>query len=379
MYDFDAVIDRKNSDSEKWFRYRDKSIIPMWVADMDFASPPAVIEALHERVAHGVFGYARPDPELKQAVIDHLQKRFGWAVASEWVVWLPGLVTGLNLACRSVGDPGSGVVTMVPTYPPFLTAPAFSDRRLETMPMHFSDDEWRFDPDRLRRVVDDSIALFMLCNPHNPTGRVFPRMELEAVADICLKAGSIICSDEIHCDLVLQPGCRHIPMASMSPEIADRTITLMAPSKTFNLPGLGCSFAVISNEHLRRRFKASMAGIVPHVNAMGLTAAQAAYMHGQAWLDALLQYLRTNRDIVSSAIQETGRLRMGQVQATYLAWIDVQEAGIAEPTQFFEQAGVGVSDGAAFGAPGFVRLNFGCPRSLLTDALDRMRKALKTC
>jgi cysteine-S-conjugate beta-lyase len=376
MYDFDTVIDRRYSDSHKWRKYHSRNIIPMWVADMDFASPPDVIKALQDRVAQGVFGYGEPHAQLKQAILAHLQDRFEWCVAPEWFVWLPGLVTGLNLVCRSVGAPGAGIVTMVPVYPPFLTAPSLSGKRLQTTRMAFIDGQWRFDADELRRVIDDDTALFMLCNPHNPTGRVFSRKELEDLADICLSTDLIICSDEIHCDLVLQPACRHIPIASISPQIAERTITLMAPSKTFNLPGLGCAFALIPNLELRRRFKAAMAGIVPHVNVLGFTAAQAAYQHGRPWLDALVDYLRKNRDIVQAAVERTGVLRMGEVQATYLAWIDTRPTGIADPVRFFEQAGVGLSDGADFGTDGFVRLNFGCPQSLLATALERMTSAL---
>ncbi|RJQ87959.1 MAG: putative C-S lyase [Desulfobacteraceae bacterium] len=376
MYDFDMTIDRSDSDSHKWQKYRGKDIIPMWVADMDFASPPEVTEALHKRVAHGVFGYGHPDPQLREAIIAHLKNRFAWPVEPEWIVWLPGLVTGLNVACRSVGRPGAGVLTMVPIYPPFLLAPEYAGKQLQTTQMVYTNKRWRFDPDELRRCIGERTALFMLCNPHNPTGRVFTREELEGLAETCLRAGLVVCSDEIHCDLVLQPGCAHIPMASISPQIAQRTITLMAPTKTFNLPGLGCAFAVISNPRLRLRFKRAMAGIVPHLNVLGFTAAQAAYQYGQTWLNELLDYLRTNRDMLQSTIRSMGKLSMGAVEATYLAWIDTRETGITDPIHFFEQGGVGLSNGTDFGAPGFVRLNFGCTRSLLSTALHRMERTL---
>jgi cysteine-S-conjugate beta-lyase len=376
MFDFDTRIDRKNSDSHKWRKYQDRDIIPMWVADMDFAAPPAVMEALHRRVAHGIFGYGNPDPQLAEAITAHLEDSFGWSVDPEWIVWLPGLVTGLNVACRSAGRLGSGVVTMVPIYPPFFTAPKCAGRKLQTTQMFFGKNRWQFDQEDLRHVIDDKTALFLLCNPHNPTGRVFTRKELETLAEICLRADLTVCSDEIHCDIVLQPGCRHIPLASIAPEIAQRTITLMAPSKTFNLPGLGCAFAVIGNPKLRLRFKRAMAGIVPHVNVLGFTAAQAAYQYGRPWLNALLDYLRGNRDMVAAAIQGMGSLRMGPVEATYLAWIDARGTGVSNPSGLFEQGGVGLSDGADFGAPGYVRLNFGCPRSQLSTALDRMTRTL---
>lgn len=378
MFDFDTPIDRKNSDSHKWRRYSGQDVIPMWVADMDFASPPSVIQALHDRVAHGVFGYASPDPQLKEAISAHLQYFFRWPVAPDWIVWLPGLVTGLNVACRSTGRPGAGIVTMVPIYPPFLSTPGLAGKTLRTLPMLYRHGRWRFDPQALREAFDRRAALFLLCNPHNPTGRVFTREELEDMAEACLRSDVVVCSDEIHCDLIMEPGCTHIPMASISPEIARRTITLMAPSKTFNLPGLGCAFAVISNPKLRQRFKRAMAGIVPHVNVMGFAAATAAYRDGRPWLKALLEYLRINRNRVHDAVAQIERLRMGPVEATYLAWIDTRQIGVRDPIRFFEHGGLGLSDGADFGAPGFVRLNFGCSRALLSTALDRMDRVMKS-
>jgi cystathionine beta-lyase len=377
MFDFDTPIDRKSSDSFKWQKYSGTDIIPMWVADMDFASPPAVLDALHQRVAHGIFGYAQTAPKLLETIMDHLDRCYQWQVAPEWIVGLPGLVTGLNVVCRSAGRPGAGVLTMVPIYPPFLSAPALAGKKRRTVPLHYVDTQWRFDADEIQHAIDPRTALFLLCNPQNPTGRVFTRKELETLAEICLRAKVVICSDEIHCDLVLEPGCKHIPMASLSPQIAEHTITLMAPSKTYNIPGLGCAFAVIANPRLRARFQRAMEGIVPHTNVLGMTAAQAAYEHGREWLEELLDYLRINRDLVQAAIAEMQGMHMAPVEATYLAWIDTRDTGIKNPVSFFEHGGVGLFDGAAFGAKGFVRLNFGCPRSLLTTALERMAQALK--
>lgn len=376
MFDFDTLIDRKESDSHKWRKYRGKEIIPMWVADMDFASPPAVIQALQKRVDHKIFGYGEPDPRLKELICDHLLQSYLWVISPDWIVWLPGLVTGLNVACRSVGRPGSGVLTTTPVYPPFFTAPRFAGKRLQTCALTFSDKRWQVDIEALRQAMDAKTALFLLCNPHNPTGRVFTRNELETLADLCLRSNLTICSDEIHCDLVLEPGCKHLPMASLAPEVARRTITLMAPSKTFNIPGLGCAYAVISDPKLRSRFKRAMDGIVPHINLFGFVAAQAAYAHGKAWLVALLDYLRVNRDLVYEAVQQMEGLRMGPVEATYLAWIDARHAHFQDPARFFEQSGVGLSDGAYFDAPGFVRLNFGCQRNLLQTALQCMTHAV---
>lgn len=378
MFDFNKIVDRRKTDSAKWLKYRDKDIIPLWVADMDFPSPPAVIEVLHHRVDHGVFGYGMPSRSLKNSVISYLAQSFNWQVEPNWIIWLPGLVTGLNVACRSTGRSGDSVLTTIPIYPPFLSAPRLSSRELKTTPLLFSDDKWRLDFDHLDASMNAITSLFLFCNPHNPTGRVFSKSELLKLGDTCLKHDVVICSDEIHCDLVLDADCRHIPFASLSPEIARRTITLMAPSKTFNIPGLSCSYAIIPDDSLRRRFKQTMSGIVPHVNVLGMVAAQASYDHGQSWLDDLIVYLRKNRDLVYQTIGHLNGLEMAPVEATYLAWIDARQLNRSHPAQWFEKAGVGLSDGRQFDGNGFVRLNFGCPRPLLHKALDRISNAIES-
>ncbi len=379
-WDFDAVIDRRAvafPDSLKWNRYPDRDVIPLWVADMDFAAPPAIIEALRQRVAHGVFGYGQPWPALVDTVRDYLDRRYQWPVEAEWLVWLPGLVTGLNVACRSVdGD----VVTATPVYPPFLSAPVLSGRRLATVPLARCDDRWEWDFDALATALEPTTRLLLLCHPHNPVGRAWDDQELQSIADLAERHDLIVCSDEIHCDLVLGPR-RHRPFAMLGNEASRRSITLMAPSKTFNIPGLGCAFAVIPNERLRHDFQRAMSGIVPHVNTLGLVACEAALRDCADWHAALLDYLRGNRDRVAAAVAAMPGLRMAPVEATYLAWIDATETGIDAPGHFFETAaGVGLSGGADFGRNGdyrhFVRLNFGCPRTTLNAALERMRTAL---
>ncbi len=372
--DFHIAIDRRHTGSIKWDLYKGKDIYPMWVADMDFQSPPAIIKALHERVDHGIFGYTHAPDELVDVIRNMLKKDYGWDVSPEWLVWLPGLVTGLNVCCRAVGNSGDDMLTTVPIYPPFLTAPGFSDRNLVTVEMVNRSGKWIIDFDDLEKAITEKTKLLLLCNPHNPTGRVFSKKELTTLADICEKNNVIICSDEIHCGLILDTEKNHVPMASISSAIADRIITLMAPSKTYNLPGLGFSFAVISNPDLRKSFKNAIDGIVPYVNALGYTAALAAYRNSEKWLMSLLEYLRENRDIVLNEVNRIPGLSMNPVAATYLAWIDCRETGMADPVNVFEKAGVGLSDGREFGSPGFVRLNFGCPRAQLISALDRMKK-----
>jgi cystathionine beta-lyase len=376
-FDFDTPIDRHGTASMKWEKYKDRDIIPLWVADMDFRSPPAIVEALKQLADHGIFGYSVPPEELTHEVISMLESRFGWTVAFDWIVWVPGLVTGLNVTCRAVGVDQDTVMTAVPVYPPLLTAPRYSRRNLISVPLSETKGRWQFDFERLVSAISPSTRLFILCNPHNPVGRIFNREELTCLAHICLKHDLVICSDEIHCDLLLDKNKNHVPIATLGKDIADRTITLMAPSKTFNVPGFGCSFAVIPNQQLRRKFCKAMAGIVPLINPMGYAAALAAYRDGHEWLAALLDYLRDNRDLVTREINAMKGISMTHVEATYLAWINVHHTGLEDPIPFFEQAGVGLSDGKDFDGPGFVRLNFGCPRSLLQKALHRMRAALE--
>ncbi|UCE55019.1 MAG: PatB family C-S lyase [Desulfobacterales bacterium] len=376
-FDFDTHVERRGTSSMKWDKYRARDIIPLWVADMDFRSPPAICDALHKRIDHGVFGYTMPPSEVDDVVVSMLQTSYGWKIKSEWLVWLPGLVTGLNVACRAVGDDGDDVITAVPVYPPFLSAPFNFNRNLIKVPLVENSNRWRFDFDRFEQAITPKTRLFMLCNPHNPIGRVYTREELTTLADICEKHNIVICSDEIHSGLILDPDKTHIPTAILDSAIAQRTITLMSSSKTFNTPGLGCAFAVISNEALRKRFMQAMAGIVPMINAMGYIATLVAFRDCSDWHDALLNYLRTNCDRVARAISQMQNLSIAPVEATYLAWIDVRGARLEHPIKFFEEAGVGLQDGAEFAGPGFVRLNFGCPRAILEKALNRMASALE--
>ncbi len=375
-FDFDTVIDRSNTGSEKWDKYKGRDIIPLWVADMDFRSPPAVIEALHERVKHGVFGYTHPSQGLIDAVMGHLERDFGWRIKPEWIVWLPGLVCGLNVLCRAVGETDDEVVTFTPVYPPFLSAPPLSQRKLITVPLHLCNGRWEADLEELERAITPQTKLLLLCSPHNPVGRCWSQDELLGLAELAARHDLVIGSDDIHAGLILDTDKRHIPIATLSPEIASRTITLLAPSKTYNIPGLGCSFAVIPDQGLRNSFIKAKGRIVPHVNALGYTAAEAAYRDGEEWRIALIDYLRTNRDLVIEAVKQMRGLSITPVEATYLAWIDTRQRGIEHPGRFFEETGVGLSDGSDFCGPGFVRLNFGCARSLLQEALQRMEHAL---
>ena len=371
-FDFDRVLDRTGGDSMKWNKYAGRDVLPLWVADMDFAAPPAVIAALQSRVAQGCLGYAEPLPSLIEAVRTHLERRYDWSIDPQSLVWLPGLVTGLNVACRAIDG---GVMTATPVYPPFLSAPRFSGKALQTVPLKLADGTWGWDFEAMARAVTPQTRLLLLCHPHNPVGRAWSAAELEALADFCLQHDLFVCSDEIHCDLVLDRDGRHQPFARAVPRIAGRCITLMAPSKTFNIPGLGCAFAVIEDAALRQRFSDAMRGIVPHVNTLGYVAAEAAFRDDGAWHAGLLDTLRRNRDLVEQAVAAMPGLAMTHVEATYLAWIDARGLGVPDPVKFFEASGVGLSPGSDFGLPGWVRLNFGCPRATLQAALERMKLA----
>lgn len=374
--DFDRLIDRRNTASEKWEKYRDTEILPMWVADTDFMAPKAVLKALHERVDHGVFGYTGTPAQLSELVCERLDNLYDWKVASEELIWLPGLVSGLHLACRSASAPGEAVMSTQPIYPPFLSAPRLSERELITVPMVRSGARTLLDLNQLESNITPSTRLLLFCNPHNPGGTVYRREELERLAALIIKHDLYICSDEIHCDLILEKGLKHTPIASLNDEIAARTITLMAPSKTYNIAGLGCSFAVIGNPQLRARFHRARKGLVPGVNLFGYTAAEAAYRDGDEWNHAQLDYLRGNRDYLMKEINAIPGLKLDPIEATYLAWIDVSAAKLENPAYFFEQAGVGMSPGRDFGDDRFMRLNFGCPRALLEEAVSRIKRAL---
>ncbi|MFC1845249.1 MalY/PatB family protein [Thermodesulfobacteriota bacterium] len=375
-FDFDAPVDRGNTASLKWDRYGDKDIIPLWVADMDFRSPASVIKALERRVEHGVFGYGTAPRTLTGVTCEMLAARYGWQVEPEHLVWLPGLVCGLNVSCRAVAAEHDDIMTMVPIYPPFLTAPVNSKQGLITVPLRVGKEKWEIDFKLLEQGITEKTRLILFCNPQNPVGRVFAYEEIVELVSICSRKDIIICSDEIHCDLILDVDKKHIPTASLSQEAAARTITLMAPSKTFNIPGLGCSFAVISNMDLRKKFLQAMEGIVPYVNVLGFTATEAAYRDGWDWHAGLLEYLRGNSQLVEKEINSMAGLFMHHVEATYLAWIDARSIDPLSPARYFEKAGVGLSEGSEFGLPGFVRLNFGCQRPLLQKALRRMRQAV---
>jgi len=377
---FDQVIDRRSTESIKW-NWFDEDVLPMWVADMDFRSPEPVIEALKTRVEHGVFGYGWPPEGLKEAIQAHLIRRHGWEVAAEEIDFISGVVTGFNHAIYSLTEPGDKVMIQTPVYPPFLAAPAQAGRECVINPlMRQPDGKYEIDFEDFEAKAASGVKLFVLCSPHNPVGRVFTREELTRMAEICLAHDVLICADEIHADLVFK-GSKHMPIASLSPEIGAKTVTYFAPSKTFNVAGLSTSVYVTQSEEIRERLQHSMTMLLGHPNIMGTQAALAAYRDGQAWLDEVLVYLEANRDyLVDFVHSELPGVAIWKPEGTYLAWLDCRELALpVSPHKFFlEKAKVGLNEGADFGTEGegFVRLNFGCPRSLLVEGLERMKTAL---
>ena len=379
-FDFDRVVDRRGTDSNKWHKYG-PDVLPLWVADMDFASPPPVVAALRARIEHGVFGYLREGaPELVDVFTERCRKRYGWAVPPEAIMLMPGVNPANNVAARTVCAPGEGIVIQAPTYPPLQRVPTNVGLEVHYSAVVRGASRYEIDFDAFERAITPTTRAFLLCNPHNPVGRVHTRLELERLAEICLRHDLRIIADEIHCDLVYA-GHEHVPMASLGPDVAARTITLMAPSKTFNQAGLKASVGVVTDPALRERFQAARKDMVqPTANVMGYTAMVAAYRDGGPWHEALLRYLEANRDfLVDYVAKHLPGITMLKPEGTYLAWLDCRQTGIADPFTFFlDEAKVAFSDGKTFGpaGEGFVRLNFGTPRVLLTEGLERMRKAL---
>ncbi len=379
-FDFDDLVERRGTDSNKWFKYG-PDVLPLWVADMDFVSPPAVLDALRERIEHGVFGYLREDcAELAEIFTERCRKRYGWDVPPESILLMPGVNPANNVAARTVCVPGDGIVIQAPTYPPIQRVPANLALHVQFPAVVRGARHYEIDFDAFERAITPATKAFLLCNPHNPVGRVYTRPELTRLAEICLRHDLAIIADEIHCDLVYA-GHEHVPMASLGPEVAARTITLMAPSKTFNQAGLKASVGIVTDAKLRERFQAARVDMVqPTANVLGYTAMLAAYRDGGPWHEALLGYLEGNRDYLAEYVRaHLPGLTMVKPEGTYLAWLDCRGTGISDPFTFFlERAQVAFNDGKAFGAPGdgFVRLNFGTQRARLADGLERMRAAL---
>jgi cysteine-S-conjugate beta-lyase len=381
MEEFDRIVDRRNTYSTKWDRYGDRDVLPFWVADTDFRTPDFILARIRERLDHGPLGYTAVPQALNGAVRAWLARSCDWHVQENWLVWLPGVVPGLNLACRAVGEAGDRVMMNVPVYYPFRSVPWNGGRHGTEVPLRpigARGQRWEMDFDAMEGAVSSNTRLFLFCNPQNPTGRIYSAAELERLARFCMLHDLVVCSDEIHCSLRLDPGKPHIPLASISTAMAERSITLMAPSKTYNMPGLGCAFAVIPNAALRSRFLGARAGLVPSPGTLALAAATAAYEDRSSWVERLNRYLASNRDRLATCVASLPGVSMAHVEATFLAWIDVQSLQLEDAGRYFERHGLGLSDGTQFGGRGFVRFNFGCPRATLDEGLLRLARAVRT-
>jgi len=390
-YNFDEIIERRASNSMKWTQYP-ADVLPFWVADMDFLTPQPILDTLQSALTQGVIGYEFLRRHLQEAVAARMERLYGWQVDPDWIIATPGVVSGFNIAARAVCAPGDGVLIQPPVYMMFYGIYKNIGLTQQVAPIHFTEQNHILNPhldlntfSAAFHTNDARTRMFLLCHPHNPTGQIFTREELKAMADICLQNETVIVSDEIHSELTLD-GSKHIPIATLSPEIADKTITLVAGSKTFNTAGLFCAFAIIPNADLREKFKVANEQITGHVSSLGLTAAEPAFSGAcDDWLAELLPYLKSNRDFMTEyLIENFPDLRFTIPSATYLAWLDFSryvESGRIQgsPFEFFlKEAKVAFTDGKPFGegCENFVRLNFACPRSQLEEGLERVRKAV---
>jgi len=387
-FDFDTVVDRIGTGSRKWDARQEvfgrEDLLPMWIADMDFCSPPAVVEAVKHRAAHCLYGYPARLESYYSAFTGWTDRRYGWQVDPSWLLTTPGVVPAINAAILAFTEPGDGVLIQPPVYPPFFSCPRLNGRIVMENPLQEnSDGTWRIDFDDLKRKLELRPKLFVLCNPHNPVGRVWSRGELQKMAELCLENEVLMFSDEIHGDLLLG-NRRHTPLASIGPEVAARTITCTAPSKTFNIAGLYTSMVVVSSPSLRARMEHMLDALdICGGNVFGIVAFEAAYNHGEEWLKALLPYLEDNAMFMQDFLdKKIPQLRMAMPESTFLAWLDCRALGLSQPElkEFFvTKARVGLNDGRTFGdqGEGFMRLNFGCSRKTLTEGLERIEQAAR--
>ena len=373
MQNFDLVIDRK--DSTKWTKYRDTDVLPMWIADMDFKAPQAISDLLKVRSDSGDFGYTDAPDELRTVIVKRLKDSYDWSVEHNEILFIPGVVSGLNTVCRAWVESDEAVITAAPVYPPFLRAPETSGRKLIKIDIQPASRGYQYPLLALRNAITAKSRLLLLCNPFNPIGRVLSFYELREIVDLCLEHDMLVCSDEIHCDLVFD-GRTHIPLAKVDERIEENMVTLISPGKTYNIAGIGGGIAIIKNQSLREKFLAASQDIVGDVSLFSYAAMLSAYRDCEPWRLQVLKYLQGNRDYCKKRVEEIPGIKMNKVEATYLAWLDVRDLKLDDATSFFEEARVGLSDGEEFAGPGFMRLNFGCPRAILKEAWDRIAQAV---
>lgn len=387
-YDFDTVIERQNTNSVKWDIAEElvgeKDVLPLWVADMDFQSPPPVIEALRKRVEHGIFGYTVVPDSCYEAIINWMKKRHGWEVEKEWIIFTSGIVAAFHWVVRAYTHPGDSIIVQPPVYYPFFKAVKNNGRLVVENQLKHEHGQYEIDFDDLEEKINSQTKVLILCNPHNPVGRVWTREELTRLAALCLKHHVVICSDEIHSDLLFQ-GYRHTPTAMISEEIARNTVTCIAANKTFNIAGLKTGVVIISDQRLREEFLNTKRSIgVGSCNLFGIIATEAAYAYGEEWLEQLLDYLQGNLEFLMHFIKEKiPQIKVVQPEGTYLAWLDCRGLRLDDAALkdfMLKKAKVWLNDGPGFGngGSGFQRINLACPRSILEEALRRIEKAVNT-
>lgn len=384
---FDEVHDRLNTRSLKWDMrknvFQSEDVLPMWVADMDFKAPEAVNEALIARARHGIYGYTMFDKDIKQAIINWVHNRHGWLIEPEWINASPGVVNTLHMAIQALTERGDKILIQTPVYTPFYQVILAHDRELVKNSLIYKDRYYTIDFEDFEEKLKSGVKAFILCSPHNPVGRVWKKEELQKIAELCLAYDVLILSDEIHADLTF-PNEKHIPIASLSDEIAQQTITCMSPSKTFNLAGLQGSFAVTPNKKKQVKLaKAFQKQGLYMLNTMAITAMEAAYKHGASWLDELRTVIKRNREyVVSMFDKHAPSLKVTKSEGTYLLWIDCSALGMdaKELKKFMiEKARVGLNAGIDYGEEGrqFMRMNIACPRKTLEEGVNRIIEAVK--
>lgn len=383
---FEQVPDRRGTRSAKWdlvkSLYGSDDVLPMWVADMDFPAPPPVTDALVERAKHGVFGYTLTDPSINKLITNWLRKRHDWQVNQSRIIYSPGVISTLHIAMQTITEPEDSILIQTPVYPPFYDVVKKHNRRLIKNPLKFTNNRYEIDFDDFEAKLKMGVKAFILCNPHNPVGRVWTKQELQRMGELCVKYDVFIFSDEIHADLIF-PGHKHIPIASLSDELSNRTLTCMSPTKTFNLAGLQASYAVVEDKQLREQvvenFKKQGMGML---NTMAVTAMEAAYKEGETWLDELIEVLEKNKKLVVDTIQGRSDISIINPEGTYLLWFDCRKLGMSHPDlkKFMqEQAKLGLNDGISFGeeGEGFMRMNIACPTTTVHEGINRLVNALE--
>jgi len=387
QYDFDKIIDRRDTDSIKYDFAKDwgkpEGILPLWVADMDFRTPPCVIAALVSKSRHGIFGYSETRADYYETLRNWFSRQFNWNVQPDWIVNTPGVVFAIYAAVRAITDERDAVLIQQPVYNPFSKAVLLNRRKLVVNQLVYSQGKYTIDfSDFEEKIINNNVKLFILCSPHNPVGRVWTREELVRLGELCLKYGVIVVSDEIHADFTY-PGHRHLVFAGVKPEFSEITITCTAPTKTFNLAGLQISNIFIENADIKRRFKNELTKCgCGQPNIMGITACRAAYAGGSEWLAELKEYLSGNLDFLRSFLrQKLPQIKLVEPEGTYLAWLDFGALGFddKELESFIEnEAGLWLDPGTKFGAggEGFQRINIACPRTVLKKALTQLEQAV---